>query len=83
MSNAIRNYIGRTITLTSCEGVTIRNGSVESITETLVGDYSPERATRKLRKALNDPNVTISKVKKETNYYKMDVLEFVRRAERL
>lgn len=83
MSNAIRHYIGRTITLTDCEGVTIRNGSVEAIAETLVGDYSPERATRKLRKALKDPNVTISKTDKKTNYYKMDVLEFVRRAERL
>lgn len=76
--------IGRRIVTTCCHGQMLdNNGEFSDFTAQLVGDYSPERATRALRREYKDSTITINNVDKTSAYYKMRLDEFMRAAKRI
>lgn len=81
-TDAIRHYIGRRVVLSYCNGQrAAANGELSDFSEILIGDFSPERATRKLRKALCDSTITIFNVETKSDYYRMPLWDFIRQAE--
>lgn len=75
-----RSVIGRTLTLSHCLGIEVLGGQIEEYYRLLVGDYTPEKATRKLRKMECNESITIKTVEHETGYFTMDVYEFIQMA---
>lgn len=80
MAKPNRQTIGRTLTLSFCVGVNIIEGEIRDFYEVLPGDYTPERATKKLRRLNEDQSITINEVRTETGYFVMDLLEFAKNA---
>lgn len=77
-----RRYIGRRVSLSWCVGTRKPpNGEREEFTAVLVGEFTPERATRKLSKGMHDPSIVIDSVEFESNYYRMDLYKFMELAE--
>lgn len=76
-----RKRIGRTIALSRCSGQMVRDGEFFDVCEELPGRFTPERATRKLRRELNDESITINHVEIESHYYSMTLEEFMTHAE--
>lgn len=77
--------IYRTYTLSACNGQRINSesGEFEDFTDVLVGDYTPPRASRALRRKYKDETITINNIEKETAKYKMDALDFMAHATRI
>lgn len=76
-----RQRIGRTIALSRCSGQMLKDGEFFDVYEELPGRYTPERATRKLRRELGDVTITINHVETETHYYSMPLEDFMIHAE--
>lgn len=76
-----RKRIGRTIALSRCSGQMVHGGEFFDVYEELPGRFTPERATRKLRRELNDESITINHVEIESHYYSMTLEEFMAHAE--
>lgn len=76
-----RRRIGRTIALSRCSGQMLKDGEFFDVYEELPGRFTPERATRKLRRELNDESITINHVEIELHYYSMSLEEFMTHAE--
>lgn len=76
-----RKRIGRTIALSRCSGQMVCDGEFFDVYEELPGRFTPERATRKLRRELNDESITINHVEIESHYYSMTLEEFMTHAE--
>lgn len=76
-----RRRIGRTIALSRCSGQMLKDGEFFDVCEELPGRYTPERATRKLRRELGDETITINHVETETHYYSMPLEDFMIHAE--
>ena len=72
-----RKRIGRTIVLSRCSGQMIKDGEFFDVYEELPGHFTPERATRKLRRELGDETITINHVETETHYYSMPLEDFM------
>ena len=72
-----RKRIGRTIALSRCSGQMLKDGEFFDVYEELPGRFTPERATRKLRRELGDDTVTINHVEIETHYYSMTLEDFM------
>ena len=73
--------IGRRITITQCHGQRLTGtGEFCDFFATLIGDYTPERATRALRREFKDSSITINAVERESAYYKMRLDEFIKAA---
>ena len=70
-----RKRIGRTIALSRCSGQMLKDGEFFDVYEELPGRFTPERATRKLRRELGDE--TINHVETETHYYSMTLEDFM------
>lgn len=80
---ANRRYIKRSVTLSACTGQRIGElGEFEDYCDVLVGDYTPERATRVLRRLHEDQSITILNVEKETAKYSMTIEDFISNAQR-
>lgn len=80
---ANRRYIKRSVTLSACTGQRIGElGEFEDYCDVLVGDYTPERATRVLRRLHGDQSITILNVEKETAKYAMTIEDFISNAQR-
>lgn len=79
-----RASIGRSIVTSHCYGQCVNpdTGEFEDYSEDLRGCYTPERATRQIRKLTQDKTVTINRVEQEKNYYKQDIETFIKHAER-
>lgn len=77
------NVIYRNIVHTSCNGqhVNQETGEFEDYCEVLTGDYTPQRATRVLRRRTGDDSITINSTEKETSKYRMTVDVFMQHAE--
>ena len=77
--------IYRTYTLSACNGQKVNpdTGEFEDFCDVLVGDYTPPRASRTLRRKHGDDTIVINNVEKETAKYKMDALEFMAHATRI
>ena len=76
-----RRRIGRTIALSRCSWQMLKDGEFFDVYEELPGRYTPERATRKLRRELGDETITINHVETETHYYSMPLEDFMIHAE--
>ena len=76
-----RKRIGRTIALSRCSGQKVHDGEFFDVYEELPWRFTPERATRKLRRELNDESITINHVEIESHYYSMTLEEFMTHAE--
>lgn len=76
-----RKRIGRTIALSRCSGQMLKDGEFFDVCEELPGRFTPERATRKLRRELNDESITINHVEIESHYYSMTLEDFMTHAE--
>ena len=76
-----RRRIGRTIALSRCSGQMLADGEFFDVYEELPGYFTPERATRKLRRELGDETITINNVEIETHYYSMPLEDFMIHAE--
>lgn len=76
-------FITRTYTLSTCNGQRVNrdSGEFEDFTDVLVGDYTPIRATRALRRKHHDETISIVNVEKETKKYRMDALAFMAQAQ--
>lgn len=72
-----RKRIGRTIALSRCSGQMLKDGEFFDVHEELPGRFTPERATRKLRRELGDDTVTINHVEIEAHYYSMPLEDFM------
>lgn len=72
-----RKRVGRTIALSKCSGQMLKDGEFFDVYEELIGRYTPERATRKLRRELGDETITINHVETETHYYSMPIEDFM------
>lgn len=76
-----RRRIGRTIAFSRCSGQMLKDGEFFDVYEELPGRYTPERATRKLRRELGNETITINHVETETHYYSMPLEDFMIHAE--
>lgn len=80
---ANRRYIKRSVTLSACTGQRVGElGDFEDYCDILVGEYTPERATRVLRRLHNDQTITILNVEHETGKYVMSIEDFIAYAKR-
>lgn len=79
------NRIYRTITYTACNGqhLNTATGEFEDYCDVIIGDYTPARATRYLRRVAGDDSITINNVEQETKKYQMDVQTFIEYAEQV
>lgn len=75
-----RKRIGRTVALSRCYGQMVVNGEFFDVYEEIPGNYTPERATRKLRRELDDETITINHVEIEKHYYSMTLEDFMTHA---
>lgn len=74
-------YVYRTFDLTKARGKKInKGGKVEEFTVYLVGRYSINTATLKLREGENDPTINIFDVETITKGFKMRNEDFVKHA---
>lgn len=73
-----RGQIGRSVTITHCEGVCVRSGKVEPFVEDLIGNFNEMKATNALRKRTHDPTITITSVERDTDYYSMSIEGFMK-----
>jgi len=73
------NKIYRTVTLSACIGqhVNPQTNEFEDYCEVLIGDYTPGRASRALRKSTGDETITILNVETETRKYVMNYETFL------
>lgn len=73
------NKIYRTVTLSVCMGqhVNPQTNEFEDYCEVLIGDYTPGRASRALRKSTGDESITILKVEQDTRKYAMSYDTFL------
>lgn len=73
------NKIYRTVTLSACNGqhVNPQTNEFEDYCAVLIGDYTPGRASRALRKSTGDDTITILNVETETRKYAMDYETFL------
>lgn len=73
------NKIYRTVTLSACNGqrVNPHTNEFEDYCASLIGDYTPGRASRALRKSTGDDTITILNVETETKKYAMDYETFL------
>ena len=76
-----RKTVGRTITTSVCNGQMLNyvTGEFEDYCETLVGDYTPQKATMYFRRVVDD-SITINNVEIFTDYYTMPTADFARLA---
>lgn len=76
------NKIYRTVTLSACNGQRVNPQTNEFVDyyDVLIGDYTPGRASRALRKTTGDDTITILNVKTETKKYAMDYETFLAHA---
>ena len=76
--------IGRRIKITECNGQRVNEaGEFEDFHVTLFGSYTPERATRRLRREYHDTSITINQVEESSAYHKMDIEKFIAESERV
>lgn len=68
--------IGRSMVFSVCDGHCYVDGEPFDYTDTLLGNYSAERATRYLRKEMDDPSITIVHVTVYKQYCAMDLMDF-------
>lgn len=73
------NKIYRTVTLSVCMGQHVNplTNEFEDYCEVLIGDYTPGRASRALRKSTGDETITILKVEQDTRKYVMSYETFL------
>lgn len=73
------NKIYRTVTLSACNGqhVNPQTNEFADFCAVLIGDYTPGRASRALRKSTGDETITILNVETETKKYAMDYETFL------
>lgn len=78
-----RHTIGRTVTTTVCNGQMLNyaTGEFEDFCETLVGEYTPIRATNYFRR-LVDNSITINNTEIFSDYYVMKTSDFIRQAKK-
>lgn len=75
-----RHSITRTITLTECNGQCVNeHGEFVDFSERLIGVYTPESATKRLRNLFNQ-TVTINNVEVFTDTYTVRTIDFVNMA---
>lgn len=76
-----RKTVGRTITTSVCNGQMLNHvtGEFEDYCETLVGEYTSQKATMYFRRIVDD-SITINNVEIFTDYYTMPTAEFARLA---
>lgn len=80
---ANRKTIKRSVTITACNGQRVGStGEFEDYTDVLVGGYTPERATRVLRRLHHDQTITIVNVEQETAKYSISIEDFIKYATR-
>lgn len=81
---ANRRFIKRSVTLSACEGQRVNpaTGEFEVYSDVLVGSYTPERATRVIRRLTGDQSVTVTHVEQETALYSMPIEKFIAAATR-
>lgn len=73
--------IGRTVTFSHCYGVRVQDGAFVHFEFDLLGDYSNiVKATNTLRRRLEDPSITITRVEQDSDYYSMPIKLFVETA---
>lgn len=74
--------VGKNITLTACNGqhVNPETGEFEDFCDVIVGDMDVTRATRFLRRKYHDITIVVNNIEKETAFYQMDSLEFIKHA---
>nr|DAU86383.1 MAG TPA: Histone-like Protein p6 [Bacteriophage sp.] len=72
--------IGRRITTSECRGIIYSEseGNFTVFADKLLGDYTPERATRACRRIYNNQTITVSEVTKRSAYYKAPLNEFLK-----
>lgn len=76
--------IGRRIEKSVCKGVVLTDScEFEAVEFILYGDYTPERATRKLRRDYRDNTITINEVVHQSAYHKMPIEKFELESERI
>lgn len=73
--------IGRTITQTHCKGVRLTDKGFVPFEDTLYGDYTPQRASKKLRTERGDQTIAIEKCETRKIYCKMSVDNFIKYAD--
>lgn len=79
-----RRKIMRSITFSACLGKRVNEaGEFENYSCVLTGEYTPERATRTLRRLESDQSITIVNVDYDTKKYVMDIEDFVKHATEL
>jgi len=74
--------IGRRITVTTCRGTRLIDDEFVPFSDELYGKQTVERATRALRREYHDMTIVISEVHSTSAYYKMPLMEFMRRADK-
>lgn len=82
----LTNYrkVRRTVTLSACIGQRLSElGEFEDYQDILIGDYTPEKATRTLRRIHSDQTITIVRVEQETGTYEMKIEDFIETANRI
>ena len=72
----IKKRVGRSIVFTVCEGSTCVGGDWQDYTDTLLGEWTPERATRMLRKRERDQTLQIVRTVTYKQYVDMSLLDF-------
>lgn len=77
--------VGKNITLTACNGQHVNPDTqeFEDFCDIVVGNMDIPRAQRFLRRKYHDSTIVINNIEKDTGYYKMDALEFIKHATRV
>lgn len=76
-----RGMIGRTVTFSHCYGQRVQDGVFVHFEFDLLGDYAdPVKATNTLRRRLQDPSITITRVEQDSDYYSIPIKLFVETA---
>lgn len=81
MATANRRYIKRSVTVSHCVGQCVNGfGEFVDYDSDLTGSYTPDRATRVLRRLTGDQSITIVDVVQETARYSMSIEDFIKHA---
>jgi len=79
-----RSKVGRNISFSHCNGQRLvkETGEFVDYTIDILGNYTPERATRYAQRLEHDKTIIISNVEIEKHYYCMDMMKFIELSER-
>ena len=77
--------IGRSFTISTAIGHRLdpEAGELTDYVVDFVGDYTPARAQKQLRRETGDDTIVICKVEQSTDYYSMSVVKFLENAVKL